>query len=82
MKKLLIVAASIFAASLLPTNSFALDAGAAKGVHAGESAVTVHSYHHRRHYRNGRRLTLSHYALCHYPYPNSAVNGCYTLWPF
>ncbi len=80
MKKLLIVTASIFAASLLSTNSFAFDAGLAKGVYAGESIVKVH--HSCRHCRYGRKLTLSHYRLCHYPYPTWATCDCSLLWPF
>jgi hypothetical protein len=81
MKKLLIAAFSILAASFVSSNSFAFPASHAKGIDGGASAVQVH-YRHYRHYRHGRQLTLSHYGLCHYPYPTSATYGCYTLWPF
>ncbi len=81
MKKLLVAAFSIFAVSCVSTGAFAFPASQPTGVQAGESAVHVH-YRHCRHYRYGRRLTLSHFALCHYPYPTWATCGCYTLWPF
>jgi hypothetical protein len=81
MKKLLVAAVSILAASFVSSNSFAFPAGHATGIDVGAAAVQVHS-RHARHCRHGRRLTLSHYGLCHYPNPTWATCGCYTLWPF
>jgi hypothetical protein len=81
MKKLLIAAFSVLAASFVSTGSFAFPAGDAKGVHVAGSAIAVH-YRHARRCGYGRRLTLCHYSLCHYPYPTWASCGCYTLWPF
>ncbi len=81
MKKLLIAAFGILAASFVSTNSFAFPSGAANGVHAASSAVAVH-YRHCPYNRCGRRLTLSHYGLCHYPNPTWATFRCYTFWPF
>ncbi len=84
MKKLLIAAFCIFAASSVSTSSFAFPSGDATGVRAGDSAIAVHwrHYRHHRHCDYGRRLTLSHFGLCHYPNPTWATCGCYTLWPF
>jgi hypothetical protein len=81
MKKLLIAAVSIMAMSFVSSNSFAFTASHAKGIEAGSAAIQVHNCFGRR-CKHGRRLTLSHYRLCHYPYPTWASCGCYTLWPF
>jgi hypothetical protein len=81
MMKLLAAAFAILAASCISSGAFAVPAVSQTGAQASGNAIQVH-YRHTRHCRHGRRLTLSHYRLCHYPYPTSASCGCYTLWPF
>ncbi len=87
MKKLLIAAIGILAASLLSTNSFAFPAGQVSGIQAGENAVKVHFYRHG-HCHACRPLwdQCHHFRLCHYPLPNWAVPGgdccCSLIWPF
>ena len=81
MKKLVIAALGILAASLLSSNAFAFTANHAKGIQIGESAVKVHHY-----WRHHRPLwdCCHHYRLCHYPYPRWYASdcNCSPLWPF
>ena len=92
MKKLLVAAIGIAAASLLSSNAFAFSAGHARGVAAGENAIAIHY----RHCNASARFSCGgspyhfdrchHYRLCHYPYPNIRSKGadccCSLLWPF
>ena len=92
MKKLLVAAIGIAAASLLSSHAFAFSAAHARGVPAGGNAIVIHY----RHCNASARFSCGgspyhfdrchHYRLCHYPYPNIRSKGadccCSLLWPF
>lgn len=71
MRKLILAAAAILAATLLSGNAFAFTGGEARGLHAASSVVKVHSCGRCRHHRGcaGCGAVL-------YPTPACGCNGC------